>query len=128
MAEETAPPASTPAATYGEMDFPEERKAELKAAFDKAAKDGRVEHKAVRCPLCPLCARSAEALLTGRGCRQAHALMFTAEERKEYGFGTFEEDLKATNDDCYGKGDMAWEDVEKRARGSRRSVLPWSPR
>ena len=54
--------------------------------------------------------------------------MFTAEERKEYGFGTFEEDLKATNDDCYGKGDMAWEDVEKRARGSRRSVPPWSPR
>ena len=110
------------------MDFPEERKAELKAAFDKAAKDGRVEHKAVRCSLCPLCARSAEALLTGCGCRQAHALMFTAEERKEYGFGTFEEDLKATNDECYGKGDMAWEDVEKRARGSRRSVLPWSPR
>ena len=53
MAEETAPPASTPAATYGEMDFPEERKAELKAAFDKAAKDGRVEHKAVRCPSVP---------------------------------------------------------------------------
>lgn len=62
------------------------------------------------------------------GCRQAHALMFTAEERKEYGFGTFEEDLKATNDECYGKGDMAWEDVEKRARGSRRSVPPWIPR
>ena len=39
--------------------------------------------------------------------------MFTAEERKEYGFGTFEEDLKATNDECYGKGDMAWEDLEK---------------
>ena len=53
--------------------------------------------------------------------------MFTAEERKEYGFGTFEEDLKATNDECYGKGDMAWEDVEKRARGSRRSVPPWRP-
>jgi hypothetical protein len=53
MAEETAPPASTPAATYGEMDFPEERKAELKAAFDKAAKEGRVEHKAVRCPSVP---------------------------------------------------------------------------
>ena len=39
--------------------------------------------------------------------------MFTAEERKEYGFGTFEEDLKATNDECYGKGDMAWDDLEK---------------
>ena len=39
--------------------------------------------------------------------------MFTAEERKEYGFGSFEEDLKATNDECYGKGDMAWEDLEK---------------
>ena len=54
--------------------------------------------------------------------------MFTAEERKEYGFSTFEEDLKATNDECYGKKDMAWEDVEKRAGGSCRSVLPWSPR
>ena len=53
--------------------------------------------------------------------------MFTAEERKEYGFGTFEEDLKATNDECYGKKDMAWEDVEKRARESRRSLLPRSP-
>ena len=31
--------------------------------------------------------------------RQAHTLMFTAEERKEYGFGTFEEDLKVTNDE-----------------------------
>ena len=51
--------------------------------------------------LCPLCGGAAN----GRGCRQAHALMFTAEERKEYGFGTFEEDLKATNDECYGKGE-----------------------
>lgn len=48
--------------------------------------------------------------------------MFTAEERKEYGFGTFEEDLKATNDECYGKGDMAWEDLEKRADGSHKSI------
>ena len=48
--------------------------------------------------------------------------MFTAEERKEYGFGTFEEDLKATNDECYGKGDMAWEDLEKRAGRSLKSI------
>ena len=89
MAEAETAPISAPVATYGEMDFPEERKAELKAAFDKVAKEGRVEHK------------------------EAHTLMFTAEERKEYGFGTFEEDLKATNDECYGKGDMAWEDLEK---------------
>lgn len=58
----------------------------------------------------------------GAGARQAHTLMFTAEERKEYGFGTFEEDLKATNDECYGKGDMAWEDLEKRADGSHKSI------
>ena len=49
MAEEAAP-TSTPVATYGEMDFPEERKAELKAAFDKVAKEGRVEAKEVRSP------------------------------------------------------------------------------
>jgi hypothetical protein len=72
-------------------------------------------------PMCLLC--SGWWPLTGRGCRrQAHAIMFTAEERKEYGFGTFEEDLKATNDACYGKGDMAWEDVEKRAGGSNKSI------
>lgn len=41
--------------------------------------------------------------------------MFTDEERKEYGFSTFEEDLKATNAECYDKGDMGWEDVEKHA-------------
>ena len=53
MAEAETAPTSTPVATYGEMDFPEERKAELKAAFDKAAKDGRMEHKSVRCPSVP---------------------------------------------------------------------------
>lgn len=46
---------------------------------------------------------------------QVHKFTFTAEERKEYGFGTFEEDLKATNAECYDKGDMCWEDLEKRA-------------
>ena len=90
MAEDPDVVAVTSAPAYGEMDFPEERKAELKAAFDKAAKEGRVEHK------------------------DAHKLTFTAEERKEYGFGTFEEDLKATNEQCYDKGDMCWEDLEKR--------------
>ena len=41
--ESAAPPA------YAEMDFPEERRTSLKAAFEKAAKEGRVEHKEVRC-------------------------------------------------------------------------------
>ena len=50
MAEAETAPTSAPVATYGEMDFPEERKAELKAAFEKVAKEGRVEHKEVRCP------------------------------------------------------------------------------
>ena len=51
--ESAAPPA------YAEMDFPEERRTSLKAAFEKAAKEGRVEHKEVRCvcvrpeDLCP---------------------------------------------------------------------------
>ena len=53
MAEEETAPTSAPVAAYGEMDFPEERKAELKAAFDKVAKEGRVEHKEVRCPSVP---------------------------------------------------------------------------
>ena len=68
MAEAETAPISAPVATYGEMDFPEERKAELKAAFDKVAKEGRVEHKEV-CPSVP--ALQWVAPLTDRGCRRA---------------------------------------------------------
>ena len=57
MAEDGESAAASPA--YAEMDFPEERRTSLKAAFEKAAKEGRVEHKEVRCvcvrpeDLCP---------------------------------------------------------------------------
>ena len=37
--------------------------------------------------------------------------MFTAEERKEYGFDNFDEDLQATVSGC--KHDMAWADCLK---------------
>lgn len=74
---------------YEAMDFPETRRNELAQAFEKAAKNdnGRIELRA------------------------AHKLMFTGEERGEYGFGTFDEDLQATNPDC--KDDMSLEDIIK---------------
>ena len=77
--ESAAPPA------YAEMDFPEERRTSLKAAFEKAAKEGRVEHKEVRCVcVCGLrtCAHKANARC-GPSAHQAHKLIFTDEERKE---------------------------------------------
>ena len=74
---------------YEAMDFPEKRRGELKEAFEKAEKNdkGRIELRA------------------------AHKLMFNAEERGEYGFDTFDEDLQATNKDC--KDDMSFEDIIK---------------
>jgi len=74
---------------YEAMAFPPERREELKAAFDKAKKeeDGKME------------------------IREAHKLIFSDEERKEYGFDTFDEDLQATNKDC--KDRMSWEDLVK---------------
>ena len=85
MAEEETATTSTAEVAYGEMDFPEERRVELKAAFNKAAKEGRVEHKDVRCPSVPslriaLCCRPGHsayaytymvATLTECGCRLA---------------------------------------------------------
>ena len=69
------------------------------------------------------CAHKAKARC-GPSAHQAHKLIFTDEERKEYGFGTFEEDLKATNEDCYSKGDMGWEDVVKCAQLVKMSATP----
>lgn len=77
------------ATKYEAMDFPEKRRGELKEAFEKAKKNdkGRLE------------------------LREAHKLIFNAEERGEYGFDTFDEDLQATNSDC--KEDMSFDDIIK---------------
>ena len=81
------PPSSVPA-SYGSMDFPPARRDELQKAFDAVKDEG------------------------GRlALREAHKLLFTADERGEYGFDNFDEDLQATNGGC--KDDMSWEDVVK---------------
>ena len=72
---------------WGPLEYPPERKAALKAQFEAQAKDGRLALRAV------------------------HSLIFTEEERKEYGFDNFDEDLQATTEGkC--KDDMSWADVE----------------
>ena len=74
------------------MEFTDERKAEIKAAFDAhpALADGRLEFAEV------------------------HKLLFTAEERGEYGRKDFEDDvLGSASDDVKEKQTMSWEDVTK---------------
>ena len=74
------------------MEFTDERKAEIKAAFEAhpALADGRLEFAEV------------------------HKLLFTAEERGEYGRKDFEDDvLGSASDDVKEKQTMSWEDVTK---------------
>ena len=77
---------------WGPLEYPPARKAALKAQFEvecKTAKPaGRLRLKMV------------------------HWLIFTEEERKEYGFDNFDEDLQATIPETC-KDTMSWEDVEK---------------
>ena len=71
-----------------EMDFTDERKSQLREAFLKAAGEaGTLEWRA------------------------AYELTFTPEERSEYGFSNFEEDLKATQPDC--PDQMNWAQLTK---------------
>ena len=48
--------------------------------------------------------------------KEVHQLLFTKDERAEYGFDIFEEDLLATQKDELGESvdlEMTWEQVEK---------------
>lgn len=75
-------------ASWGGLLFGENRKAHVKAAFEKAAGSG------------------------GRlALKEAWALVFVASERAEYDFDTFDTDLQATCEGC--KHDMCWDDVQK---------------
>lgn len=74
-------------ASFGPMEFPAGRKSIVKAAFEKAVgAGGRMELKAV------------------------HELLFTSDERGEYGFNDFNDDATATCPGC--DSDMAWKDVD----------------
>ena len=81
--------AESSAETWGPLEFPEARVAQIKAEFEKisGSPSGRVVLKAV------------------------HKLIFNAEERMEYDFDTWDTDLQATCDGC--KDNMSWEDVLK---------------
>ena len=74
-------------ASWGGLVFGENRKAHVKAAFEKAAAGGRLALK------------------------DAWALVFVPSERAEYDFDTFDTDLQATCEGC--KEDMSWDDVQK---------------
>ena len=73
---------------WGPLEYPPARKAKLQADFEAQAGAGRMALK------------------------QVHALIFSDEERKEYGFDNFDEDLQATSDGTC-KDDMSWADVLK---------------
>ena len=76
---------------WGPLEYPPARRAALKAQFD-------VETKT-----------SANGRLILKAC---HKLIFNAEERKEYAFDNFDEDLQATSaGGC--KHDMSWDDIVK---------------
>eukprot|EP00310_Coccolithus_braarudii_P014002 CAMPEP_0183350954 /NCGR_PEP_ID=MMETSP0164_2-20130417/22363_1 /TAXON_ID=221442 /ORGANISM="Coccolithus pelagicus ssp braarudi, Strain PLY182g" /LENGTH=75 /DNA_ID=CAMNT_0025523009 /DNA_START=27 /DNA_END=254 /DNA_ORIENTATION=+ len=62
---------------------------EIKKDFEKDANDGKLST------------------------HRAHSIMFTADERVEYGFHDFEQDLKATNEKAADADAMTWADVEK---------------
>lgn len=76
-------------AAYGLLEFNEARRAGVKKSFEEAlAGKARLDIKAT------------------------HALLFSAEEKKEYGFDTFDEDLQATCEGC--KDDMSVSDSRSR--------------
>uniref|UniRef100_A0A7S2FLW1 Uncharacterized protein n=1 Tax=Haptolina brevifila TaxID=156173 RepID=A0A7S2FLW1_9EUKA len=79
--------AAAKAVSYDPLDFPESRIAHLKGEFDELAAGTRLPLKAV------------------------HRLLFTDEERSEYDFDTWDQDLQATCEGC--KRDMSWEDIVK---------------
>ena len=73
---------------WGPLEYPPARRAALKVQFDEKAKNGRLK------------------------LRKVHELIFTPEERSEYAFDNFDEDLQATTDGSC-KDDMSWDDVHK---------------
>eukprot|EP00440_Ansanella_granifera_P017944 gb/GFBE01019487.1/.p1 GENE.gb/GFBE01019487.1/~~gb/GFBE01019487.1/.p1 ORF type:complete len:108 (+),score=40.56 gb/GFBE01019487.1/:1-324(+) len=75
------------------MAFPEDRISFLKETFEKHPQAGD---------------RDGEKVLEAKF---VHALLFTAEERKEYSFKDFEGDLSATLPEC--KDELSWSGVEK---------------
>ena len=68
------------------MDFTAERKAKAEAAFEAAAKEGRLE------------------------AREVHKILFNEDEPKEYSFSSFEEDLRAT---VTSNDELTWEQCEE---------------
>lgn len=79
-------PSAGAAASWGPMEFPAARKNKIKAEFEKAVGGGRMELKLI------------------------HQLLFTSDERSEYGFNDFTDDAQATCPGC--DSDMAWKDVD----------------
>ncbi len=73
----------------GAMNFNEERKSALEAAFRAQAAEGLLE------------------------LRPVYDLVFTKEESSEYSYSSFEEDLFATNPEVKRRHSMSWEDVLK---------------
>ena len=77
------------APAWGPLEYPPARREALKVSFDEAADSG--------------------GRLSLRG---VHTMLFTQEERAEYAFDNFDEDLQVTTDGkC--KDDMSWADVLK---------------
>ncbi len=87
-AESLAVTEASSTSTYEPLSFPEARVALIKKQFDQeAGSHGRLPLKRV------------------------HTILFTEDERREYDFDTWDEDLQATCEDC--KKTMAWADVQK---------------
>jgi len=74
-------------ASWGPMEFPAVRRADIAATFQSKADDGKLSIK------------------------EAWKIVFTESERSEYDFDSFDTDLQATCDNC--KDDMSWDDVLK---------------
>ncbi|KAL1520921.1 hypothetical protein AB1Y20_022481 [Prymnesium parvum] len=90
MAEELAQGMAAAAVSNWEpMEFNDARKASVKAAFELAASEGKLSMKEV------------------------HKLLFTAEERSEYNFDNFQEDLFSTQPKKKEEDTMCWEEVLK---------------
>eukprot|EP00962_Isochrysis_galbana_P047541 scaffold19468_cov129-Isochrysis_galbana.AAC.1 len=106
------------------LQFNEKRRAEVKKTFDFACENGKLEIKQVRARV-PQQAQREQAYNVDAPCprlgqltlpprrSQTYKIMFTKDERAEYGFDAFEEDLFATCPHCMEDDKMAWPDVIK---------------